>query len=130
MIKEFLEKAIPLCTECELTAKRLVRSITLDIDYEMNNKDSEFAMADEDFSDPFNRMSHLFLFKHMDKVDTKKAKRVESHTNLVALKSYKNKYKTADYDEAIVNLEREIASAPIPEIDAEASVMLASGGWL
>lgn len=118
MLRDFIKNAVIATTDCVLTQKRITRSILLDFDYELNNPNSEFGMSSEDFIRPRGRMEHLFLYKYLPQVDEKKVNRFEDYLNLYALKSYKIKYKTTDFDEEIMRTEATIQSEPIVEIDS------------
>lgn len=117
MLRDFLEIVGTLCTENEDLGLRISKSVLLDYDYELNNPKSVFSFKDSDRKNPLDRMKHLFAFKHLKDVDTKKAERCELLVNLLALYSYKNKYETTEYDNDISLMTTQVEEEPIPEID-------------
>ena len=129
-MREFIKDAVKACTKCEVTAKRITRSLLLDYDYEIKNPTSEFSMVEKDFANPKGRLEHAFTFKHLKQVDEKKVKRMEDYINLIALKSYKEKYETEDYDEEIETLTKSIEADPVEEIDSLITIeAVAQGVW-
>lgn len=129
MLREFLKNMGHLCTNEKDVAKRIGLSAKLDFDYEIKNPHSAFAFKGNDRENPRRRMEHLFLFKHLDCVDTKKAERCELLVNLLALHHYKEKYQTEEFDEEISVMTATVKSEPIPEVDSQLPLTVVAQGW-
>jgi hypothetical protein len=128
-LKNFIGKMCQLCTDDVKVAKRVDRSNSLNYDYEVEIPDSEFAMDEDDFNNPEDRMEFAFLFEKLDCVDSEKANRCKDLVNLCAFYGYKNKYNTVDYDGKINEIETKVQTNPIPEIDNELPITVARAGW-
>jgi len=129
-LRQFFKKMGALCTEDEVLAERISALATIVYDYEVKHPTSEFSMKEQDHKTYKERTALLFLFKHLDKVDTKNAERCEALTNLLALNSYKKKYKTEEFDGNIAELKAEIIANPIESVDSELPLeVVTMGGW-
>jgi hypothetical protein len=129
-VRKFLEKMVGLCVDDELLSGRLTEHILLTYDKELKNPKSIFSMTEYDKKNPKDRLEFLFLFKHIDKVDTRKAQRCQDLIELIALHSYKNKYEAEDYDVEIRAKTMAIESQPVPEIDSQLPLeTITAGVW-
>lgn len=119
-LRKFLEKCAYACTDDEVLAERITQDMLLKYDFEVKNKKSCFKMHKNDFENPLDRMEFAFAWKNLDKVDSRKAQRMQDIVFLLSLHSYKNKYQTEDFDKQIRSLEVAIEAQPVPEVEAVA----------
>lgn len=129
MLREFLKNMGNLCTEDKVLGARIGLSAVLDFDHELKDSCSAFSMKKVDFVDPKKRMQHLFAWKYLPDVDTRKAERCELLVNLLAMNHYRNKYQTEQYDEDIKTMEATVKSEPIPEVDSQLTMDVTTKGY-